>query len=77
VNEEACAGCGDCVAPCPQAAITLDENSKAVINQDYCVGCGICKSKCTTDAIRIKQTKPMLGSVQEYFLEDGRLDLKI
>lgn len=77
VDMDTCAGCGDCVEPCPQAAITLDENSKAVINQDYCVGCGICKSKCTTDAIRIWQTKPMLGSVQEYFLEDGQLALKI
>ena len=77
VDEDICAGCGDCVAPCPQAAITLDASAKAVINQEYCVGCGICKSKCRTDAIQIKQTRPMLGSVQEYFLADGRLDLKI
>ena len=77
VDESICAGCGDCVAPCPQAAVTLNGDSKAMINQDYCVGCGICKSKCTTDAIKIKQTRPMLGSVQEYFLEDGRLDLKV
>jgi ferredoxin len=72
-----CGGCEDCVAPCPQAAITMNEEGKAVVNQEYCVGCGICKSKCTTDAILIKQTKPMLGSVQEYFLVDGQLDLKI
>lgn len=77
VDENLCAGCGDCVEPCPQAAITLDANSKAVINQDYCVGCGICKPKCSTDAIKIRQTMPMLASVQQYFLEDGRLNLKI
>ena len=77
VDESICAGCGDCVKPCPQAAITLNASSMAVINQDYCVGCGICKTKCSTDAIKIHQTRPMLGSVQEYFLVDGRLDLKI
>jgi Pyruvate/2-oxoacid:ferredoxin oxidoreductase delta subunit len=77
VEESICTGCGDCVEPCPQAAVTLTGNSTAMINQDYCVGCGICKTKCTADAIKIRQTRPMLSSVQEYFLEDGRLDLKI
>ena len=77
VEQDICTGCGACIEPCPQAAITLDENSKAIVNQDFCVGCGICKSKCSPEAIHIKQTRPMLGSVQEYFLEDGRLALKI
>ena len=77
VDPETCTGCGECVQPCPQAAITLDADTKAVINQEYCVGCGICKMHCEPDAIKIKQTRPMLGSVQEYFLEDGRLDLKV
>ena len=77
VDQTVCASCGDCVAPCPQAAISLDANSKAVINEDFCVGCGICRSKCKPEAIKILQTRPMLGSVQEYFLVDGQLDLKI
>lgn len=77
VDEERCAGCQDCISPCPQAAITMNADGKAVINQEYCVGCGICKTKCSTDAIHIKQTRPMLGSVQEYFLQDGRLDLQV
>ena len=77
INLEICNGCGECVKPCPQAAITLDAQSKAVVNQEHCVGCGICKTHCTVDAISIRQTRPMLGSVQEYFLVDERLDLKI
>jgi Pyruvate/2-oxoacid:ferredoxin oxidoreductase delta subunit len=77
VSEDVCNGCGDCVKHCPQAAITLNGNAYIAINQDYCVGCGICKTYCELDAIHVKQTKPMLGSVQEYFLEDGRLDLNI
>jgi Pyruvate/2-oxoacid:ferredoxin oxidoreductase delta subunit len=77
IDTEICNGCGACVTPCPQAAITLNDGLKAVVNQEYCVGCGICKSHCTQDAIRIMQTRPMLDSVQQYFLVDDRLDLKI
>ncbi|NLD48776.1 MAG: 4Fe-4S binding protein [Clostridiaceae bacterium] len=77
VETENCTGCANCIKPCPQAAITMGADNKISINQDYCVGCGICKSYCEFDAIRINQTMPMKSSVQEYFLEDGRLDLKI
>jgi len=51
-------------------------DGKAEVVQDYCVGCGICKSRCSFDAIKIRQTKPMLGSMKEYFLKEGGLDLK-
>lgn len=77
LDQETCAGCQACIEPCPQAAITLLDNGKISINQDYCVGCGICKTHCAVEAIKIRQTRPMLGSVQEYFLVDGRVDLKI
>jgi Pyruvate/2-oxoacid:ferredoxin oxidoreductase delta subunit len=77
IDGSKCTGCGECIKPCPQACITLNENSIAVNNIEYCVGCGICKNICKPDAIRIKQTKPMLASVQEYFLEDGRLNIHI
>ena len=77
VDADLCIGCGACMEPCPQAAITMGENGKIDINQDYCVGCGICKQHCNENAIRINQTMPMLASVQEYFLQDGRLNMKI
>jgi len=77
VDAELCIGCGNCIEPCPQAAIIMGEDARIVINQDYCVGCGICKSHCEVEAIKIKQTMTMRGSVQDYFLEDGRLNLKI
>lgn len=77
VDQDICAGCQACIAPCPQAAITLSGDGKIEINQDYCVGCGICKTHCSLEAIKIRQTRPMLGSVQEYFLQDGNLNLKI
>jgi Pyruvate/2-oxoacid:ferredoxin oxidoreductase delta subunit len=77
VDAEACNGCGACVGHCPQAAITLNGGGKAAVNQDWCVGCGICKANCPQAAIHVRQTRPMLSSVQEYFLEDAQLDLKI
>lgn len=77
VDEAACTGCGECTSHCPQAAMTIVENQKVMINQDYCVGCGICKNYCSANALKINQTRPMKPSVQQYFLEDGRLDLKI
>jgi len=77
VENETCIGCGNCIEPCPQAAITLGNDGKIIISQDYCVGCGICKPACAVEAIKIKQTRPMRASVQDYFLEDGRLNLKI
>lgn len=75
-----CVGCGKCVSGpngCPVEAISFGKDSKVVIDQELCVGCGICKSRCDLDVIQIKQTMPMRGSVQEYFLKDYNLDLKL
>lgn len=77
VDADTCTGCGACCTPglCPQDAISMVDG-KAVVVREYCVGCGICKSHCTFDAIKIRQTQPMLGSMKEYFLKEGGLDLK-
>jgi Pyruvate/2-oxoacid:ferredoxin oxidoreductase delta subunit len=77
VEAETCTGCGECIKPCPQAAISMNDKNVALINHEYCVGCGICKMHCPVDAINIRQTRPMLGSVQEYFLVNDCLNLKI
>ena len=58
-------------------AITFGEDGKVVINQEICVGCGICKSRCPENVIQIKQTMPMRADLQEYFLKDYNLDLKL
>ena len=75
-----CVGCKKCAEEqngCPVEAISFDESGKVVINQESCVGCGICKSRCKFDAIKIKQTMPMRGTIQEYFLKDYNLNLKL
>jgi Pyruvate/2-oxoacid:ferredoxin oxidoreductase delta subunit len=78
IEEDKCIGCGDCCPDglCPQESISIVDG-KAVVVEDCCVGCGICKTKCQHAAIKIRQTKPMLGSMREYFLKEGGLDLKI
>ena len=47
---EACDGCMECVAVCPEQAITM-ENGKPLINEVMCSGCGACIPACPTDAL--------------------------
>ena len=75
-----CVGCGKCSAGhngCPVEAISFGEDGKVKINQESCVGCGICKARCEFDVIKLKQTMPMRQNLQEYFMKDYSLDLKI
>ena len=48
----ACLGYGDCVAACPQNAISLKDNI-AHIDPKKCVGCGICAHTCPNHLIRL------------------------
>ena len=72
-----CKKCGEEHNGCPVEAISFDENGIVQIDQEACVGCGICKERCKVDAIKIKQTMPMRSTVQEYFLKDYNLNLKL
>lgn len=75
-----CTGCGACINGkngCPVEALSLGEDGRIRINQESCVGCGICRERCAHDAIRIRQTMPMRKDLQEYFLKEYSLDLKI
>ena len=75
-----CVGCKACMNGhngCPVEALSIGEDGKIRIDQDKCVGCGICRSRCPHDAIHIRQTMPMRNDIQEYFLKDYNLDLKL
>ena len=75
-----CVGCKQCAVGhngCPVEAISFGPDGKININQEACVGCGICKARCKFDTIKIKQTMPMRADLQEYFLKDYNLDLKL
>lgn len=49
-----CLGLGDCVAVCPNDAISIDnEINVAVIDPDRCTGCGICVKECPRNIIKL------------------------
>lgn len=77
VDHDRCTGCGHCLdSYCPQDAIHFRESDgKMVVNQEVCLGCGYCRSRCPEGSISIKQTMPMLDSVQDYFLEQAQLKI--
>ncbi|MBQ7174186.1 MAG: 4Fe-4S binding protein [Lachnospiraceae bacterium] len=75
-----CIGCGECFRgenACPVEAISLGEDGRIHIDQEHCVGCGICRSRCRHEVIRIRQTMPMRKDIQEYFLKEYGLDLRL
>ena len=59
VAQEACDGCGKCVAACPVEAMGLvsagdparPRRMKARLDADLCLGCGVCVRTCSRDAL--------------------------
>jgi ferredoxin len=54
VNEDLCNGCGKCVAPCVEGAITI-VNGKARVQRELCDGLGYCVATCPTGALSIEE----------------------
>ncbi len=53
-----CLGYGDCVAVCPNNAISIDkEMNVAVIAPDKCIGCGLCVKECPRGIIKLVPAK--------------------
>ena len=47
-----CIGYGDCVAVCPQKAISL-ERGVAFVDAESCIGCGLCAKQCPQGVIAL------------------------
>lgn len=60
VIEEACNGCGVCVAVCPQDVLRMRESTKkAVIRYpDDCVACWSCEFYCPLHCIEVSESRP-------------------
>ncbi len=52
INQELCAGCGDCITACPENAIYL-VNQRAVIDGSLCSQCKACVEACPNEAIAV------------------------
>jgi heterodisulfide reductase subunit A len=72
VNEEACRGCGLCVALCPFEALRIVETSngrKVQVTDVACKGCGVCAATCYRHAISINGfTDRQIATQVEAFL---------
>jgi len=58
----ACLGLGDCVAVCPEGAISIDSEKKvAVIDWNKCTGCGLCVKECPKPIIELVPPKTKIA----------------
>lgn len=55
IDEELCNGCGKCVAPCAEGAITIINGKAKVIREELCDGAGFCLGVCPTGALSIEE----------------------
>ncbi|MFZ2055481.1 MAG: 4Fe-4S binding protein [Candidatus Aminicenantales bacterium] len=51
VDQDACTGCQECVAVCPEAAIEMRDD-KAFILSGKCTNCRVCIPACPAEAIK-------------------------
>ncbi len=55
VDEELCAGCGQCASVCTFGALSLHPTRKVMtVNAVLCQGCGACASACPSGAINVR-----------------------
>ncbi len=55
-----CDGCGLCVGPCAEGAITIVDGKARVLREELCDGAGFCLGVCPTGALTIemRETAP-------------------
>ncbi|MCK8602945.1 CoB--CoM heterodisulfide reductase iron-sulfur subunit A family protein [Desulfoferrobacter suflitae] len=75
VDEDACRGCGLCVALCPYGALEIvrtEKGRKVKVIPVACKGCGVCAATCYQHALTINSyTDEQIGQQIEAFLETG------
>lgn len=57
IDEELCAGCGQCATVCSFSALTMHPvHNKMTVNPVLCQGCGSCALACPSKAIKVHQS---------------------
>jgi ferredoxin len=54
IDEDLCNGCGVCVIPCAEGAITLANGKARVVDETLCDGAGFCIPICPTGALAVE-----------------------
>lgn len=74
VAPDLCSGCETCLDRCQMEAITIGDDSVAMVNRDRCIGCGLCATTCPSEALALKskpeserREPPATG--KEYFMQ--------
>lgn len=55
IDEDLCNGCGACVSPCAEGAITIVDGKAKVVREELCDGAGFCLGVCPTGALTIEE----------------------
>jgi len=55
IDEKMCNGCGKCVVPCAEGAITVVNGKAKVLREDICDGLGYCVGICPTGALSLEE----------------------
>jgi len=65
IDESLCNGCGACVAPCAEGAITLVNGKATVLREELCDGAGVCLGVCPTGALTIEERETQAFNAEE------------
>jgi MinD superfamily P-loop ATPase len=53
IDEDLCNGCGVCVSPCAEGAITIVNGKAKVVHEELCDGAGFCLGVCPAGALTV------------------------
>jgi Fe-S-cluster-containing hydrogenase component 2 len=54
IDADLCNGCGVCVSPCAEGAITMVDGKAKVVKEELCDGAGFCLGVCPTGALTLE-----------------------
>src|SRR5450759_5936198 len=55
IDEDLCTGCGVCVSPCAEGAITIGDGKAKVVREELGDGAGFCLGVCPTGALTVEE----------------------
>lgn len=54
LKQEACIGCGMCLAVCPQEVFAMNKGKACIVEHDACMECSACMKNCPVEAIWVQ-----------------------